>query len=93
MGMFKSKEEKQREKEEKALQLLEQYGLGDMTNPEDLNRIKFICNLKASTDMMSFGASLGGDVKSWAMVDANYNQILVEQNMLIIRMLNELLKK
>lgn len=90
MALFggESKEEKQARKER---ELLEKYGVTDLSDPKDVESVKAIASLMAGNKMISAGAALSGSGIDSAKLD--YLNILMEQNFIIIRQLERLNRK
>lgn len=93
MGLFKSSEQKAEEKEAKIQKTLEFYGLTDITNQKDKETLRNIATTMNATALIEAGALLSSDAKTYANITSSYAYCIVQQNFIIIRMLNELLKK
>ena len=90
MALFggESKEDKQ---ERKAMELLEKYGLQDLSDPRDLANVK-----KISQDLMGNKLIELGNAMSGSGIDSakmSYLSAIVEQNWIIIRQLDKLINK
>lgn len=92
MGLFGgTKETKEEKKERKAQELLEKYGLGNLSH-EYVDSVKNISTELAGTGMIEFGSQLSG-MKSEDTLKVSYLRAIVEQNFIIIRELDEISKK
>lgn len=93
MAFFKSADQKQAEKEQKELEMLEKYGLENLTNPADINSVRKIISELTGTGLMEFGNMLAPNEKDMLRVQMQYQRAIVEQNFLLIRLLSELNSK
>lgn len=93
MAFFKSADQKQAEKEQKELEMLEKYGLENLTNPADVNSVRKIISELTGTGLMEFGNMLAPNEKDMLRVQMQYQRAIVEQNFLLIRLLSELNSK
>ncbi|MEK7059301.1 MAG: hypothetical protein AAB971_00915 [Patescibacteria group bacterium] len=90
MGLFKSKEDKELQQQEKVLKVLEKYGLNlDGYNSKDIQE-KNIENIKRiASDLVGNGMFKTGMALSFAKAEeqakVSYLSALVEQNWVIIR--------
>ncbi|WP_102343745.1 hypothetical protein [Galactobacillus timonensis] len=84
-----SKEDKQARKEQ---ELMEKYGLGDVS-PEYADAVKKIAAELAGTGMMETGMKLSMGAKPEDALPVYYLRAIMEQNFIIIRELDALLKK
>ena len=84
-----TKEEKQARKEQ---ELLEKYGLQELSDPQDVASVRKIAQELTGTGLMETGMALsmgsGAD-----QVKVSYLRALVEQNFIIIRQLDRISKK
>ena len=71
--------------------LLESYGLGNLRYMNDRNdMVAVLKRLKAAT-MMETGSFIGGaSMKDAALLNATYQRMLLQQNIVIIRQLDRL---
>lgn len=92
MALFKSAEEKAAIAAEKEQKALKKYGLESLTDPQDIESVKTIVTELLGTGLMEFGATLGSGSDA-SRVSMYYLRAIVEQNFIIIRQLDRLLKK
>lgn len=86
--------EKQRKQEEKTAAALARYGLDSLTNPKDIESVKKIISSQAGDGFFEFGQLLGGaNEKDYLRQIYYQNQVLVEQNFILIRQLDEIASK
>lgn len=90
MALFggESKEDKQ---ERKVQELLEKYGLQDLSDPRDLASVKNISYTLMGNKMIEMGNVLSGSGVDSAKM--SYLSAIVEQNWIIIRQLDKLINK
>ena len=91
MALFGEKESKEEKKARKAQELLEKYGLQELSDPRDLQSVKDI-----SLTLMGNGFAEVGNILSGSVVDSakmSYLSAIVEQNWIIIRQLDRLNNK
>ena len=90
MALFggESKEDKQ---ERKVQELLEKYGLQDLTDERDLASVKNISYTLMGNKMIEMGNVLSGSGVDSAKM--SYLSAIVEQNWIIIRQLDKLINK
>ena len=93
MAFFKSADQKQAEKEQKELEMLEKYGLENLTNPADIESVRKIISELTGTGLMEFGNMLAPNEKDMLRVQMQYQRAIVEQNFLLIRLFSELNSK
>lgn len=89
--MFGNKESKQEKQDAKLQELMDKYGLGDVS-PEYADAVKKIAAELAGTGMMETGMRLSM-AKAEDALPVYYLRAIMEQNFLIIRQLDALLKK
>lgn len=90
MGLFE-KEPKMDKQQRKAMELLQKYGLQNLTDPNDLASVQKIVNELAGTGMMETGIALGGgSEKDIARVSMQYQRAIVEQNFILIRQMDKI---
>lgn len=89
--MFGNKESKQEKQDAKLQELMDKYGLGDVS-PEYADSVKKIAAELAGTGMMETGMRLSM-AKAEDALPVYYLRAIMEQNFLIIRELDALLKK
>lgn len=90
MALFggESKEDKQ---ERRVQELLEKYGLQDLTDERDLASVKNISYTLMGNKMIEMGNVLSGSGVDSAKM--SYLSAIVEQNWIIIRQLDKLINK
>lgn len=95
MGLFgngnkETKEEKQARKEQ---EMLEKYGLQELSNDDDIASVKKIVSELAGSGLMETGIALGGgNEKDILRVQMNYQRAILEQNFILIRQLDRIIK-
>ena len=92
MGFFKSKEEKQAERESKLNKIMAKYELNDLEDKYK-NAVNNINSELAGTNMMELGNMLSFDEKTASRLNTYYINALIQQNWIIIRQLDEINKK
>lgn len=85
--MFGNSEEK---KAQKAQQLLEKYGLQDLSDPRDLQAVKNISYNLMGNKLIEFGTALQGNGADSAKM--SYLNAIMEQNFIMIRQLDRIAK-
>ena len=86
--------EKQRKQQEKEQALLERFGVDSLRNPKDIQSVKNIAASMAGSSFFEVGAALGGaSEKDWLDRIYHQNKILMEQNFILIRQLDEISSK
>ena len=94
MALFKSAEEKAAIAAEKEQKALKKYGLESLTDPQDIESVKTIVSELLGTGIGELGIALGGgSEKDIARIQMYYQRAILEQNFIIIRQLDRLLKK
>lgn len=91
MALFKSAEDRQAEQERKEYELLEKYGVGGLTDPQDRESVKKIANELAGSGMMEAGLKIGM-AKAEVQLPISYQRAIMEQNFIIIRQLDRIAK-
>ena len=91
MGLFKSAEDKAAERAAKEQALLDKYGLGTLSDPEDLKSVKKIAQELIGTGLQEAGLTLQMS-KSEVMLPIYYQRAIMEQNFIIIRQLDRIAK-
>lgn len=94
----KSKEDKEAERaakeEAKVQKMLAQYGLQELSDPEDINSVRNIVSELAGTGLMELGATLGGGNNGDLLrIQMYYQRAILEQNFIMIRQLDRISKK
>lgn len=92
MALFKTAEEKAAIQAQKEQALLDKFGLGNLSDPEDVKSLQKIASELTGTGMSEFGALLTGNEKEFARLSATYTRAIVEQNFIMIRQLDRLSK-
>lgn len=91
MAFFKSADDKAAEQEQKERELLEKYGMSNLTNPEDLESVKKIAAELVGSGFAELGMRLS--MKSpEVMLPISYQRTIMEQNFIIIRQLDRIAK-
>lgn len=81
--------------EEKVQKLLDRFGVGSLSNPDDVASIRKIAAELSGTGLMELGSSItlgGGSEKDWARLQAYYLRALVGQAFIMIRQLDRIEK-
>ncbi len=92
MALFGGNKETKEEKQARKVQeLLEKYGLQDLSDPRDLESVKRISESLYGNKLIELGTALSGSGEDSAKLA--YLSALVEQNWIIIRQLDQLHKK
>lgn len=86
--MFGSKETKEEKKARKTQELLEKYGVQNLSDPRDIESVKTIANELIGNNLIEFGTALSGSGVDVAKM--TYMRAIVEQNFMIIRQLDKL---
>lgn len=90
MALFGEKESKEEKKARRIQELLDKYGLQDLSDPRDLESVKRISESLLGNKAIELGNLFAGsgadDVKM------SYLSAIVEQNWIIIRLLDKLTK-
>lgn len=90
MGLFKSAEEKAEIQAQKEQKVLEQYGLQNLSDPEDIASVKKIAAELAGSGLSEFGALLSGNDTAMNRAQTQYVRAVMEQNFIIIRQLDRI---
>ncbi len=86
--------EKQRKEEEKIAAALARYGLDGLRNPQDVQSVRNIIAAQAGDGFFEFGQLLGGANEKDFLRQLYYqNKVLMEQNFILIRQLDEISSK
>ena len=86
--------EKQRKEEEKIAAALARYGLDGLRNPQDIQSVRNIIAAQAGDGFFEFGQLLGGANEKDFLRQLYYqNKVLMEQNFILIRQLDEISSK
>lgn len=92
MALFKSQDEKIAEQNQKEFEMLERFGLTGLENPKDIQSVRKIVAELAGTGLMEMGVRLGASEKAALQVQMVYQRAMLEQNFIIIRQLDQLIK-
>ena len=90
MALF-SGETKEEKKERKVQELLEKYGLQNLSDPRDKESVRAISEALLGNKLIEVGTALQGSGADSAKM--SYLRAIVEQNWIIIRLLDELNSK
>ena len=94
MALFGNKEDKEAKAAAKAQEMLAKYGLTELSDPKDVESVQKVVQELAGSNLIEVGAALGGaNEKQLALEQLRYQRVLVEQNFILIRQLDRLLKK
>lgn len=89
MALF-NKESKEDKKAQKMQALMEKYGLENIQDPQTAESLKSIASTMASSSFAMIGAGLTGKADDMAKIDCL--RAIIEQNFIIIRQLDKLVK-
>lgn len=89
--MFGSKETKEEKQLRKEQELLQKYGLQELSDPQDINSVRRIVNELAGMNFIDAGVKLSGSGQDIAKI--SLLRTIVEQNFILIRQLDRLNKK
>lgn len=92
MALFgNNKETKEEKSARKERELLEKYGLENLTDPQDIESVKKIVSELAGTGLMEAGITLGGgNEKDILKTQLYYQRTILEQNFILIRQLDRI---
>lgn len=92
MALFgNNKETKEEKAARKERELLEKYGLENLTDPQDIESVKKIVSELAGTGLMEAGITLGGgNEKDILKTQLYYQRSILEQNFILIRQLDRI---
>jgi hypothetical protein len=90
MGLFGNGETKEQKLERKKQAILDKYGVGDLSDPQDVASVNLIANELVGNNMIELGTALSGNGVDVA--ELSYLRAIVEQNFMIIRQLDRLNK-
>lgn len=93
MALFKSAEEKEALAKQKEYEMMQQYGLQSLTDPDDITSVRKIIQELSGTGMMELGVLLGANEKYALKAQMLYQRALIEQNFIIIRQLDRIASK
>lgn len=89
MALF-NKESKDEKQAQKMQELMQKYGLEDVSDPHTAEALRKIALTMTTSGMMSFSAGLTGKSEDMAKIDCL--RAIIEQNFIIIRQLDKLSK-
>lgn len=92
MGFFDSQETNERKAREKEQKMLEKYGLQGLTDPADVESVKKIVQELVGTGISEAGMKIGLTDPKF-MLPITYQRAIMEQNFIIIRMLDRLIRQ
>lgn len=95
MALFKEKESKEDKQERKELEMIQKYGLEELTDPRDIESVRKIVSELVGTGLMETGMKLAM-ANAGDQLKVSYLRATMEQNFIIIRQpekLNKLLDK
>ncbi len=92
MALFGNAESKEEKAEKKQKEILAKYNLTELNDPADVESVKKIVEELTGRGLMEFGAMLSGSEKDLLKVQMGYQRAMVEQNFIIIRQLDRLIK-
>lgn len=92
MALFgNNKETKEEKVARKEREILEKYGLENLTDPQDIESVKKIVSELAGTGLMEAGITLGGgNEKDILKIQLYYQRAILEQNFILIRQLDRI---
>lgn len=91
MALFKEKESKEEKAERKELEMMQKYGLDELTDPKDKESVKKIVSELVGTGLMETGMKLAM-ANAGDQLKVSYLRATMEQNFIIIRQLERLNK-
>lgn len=92
MALFgNNKETKEEKVARKEREILEKYGLENLTDLQDIESVKKIVSELAGTGLMEAGITLGGgNEKDILKIQLYYQRAILEQNFILIRQLDRI---
>ena len=92
MALFKEKESKEEKAERKELEMMEKYGLDELTDPRDRESVKkIVSELVGGTGLRETGMKLAM-ANAGDQLKVSYLRATMEQNFIIIRQLEKISK-
>lgn len=92
MALFKEKESKEDKQERKELEMIQKYGLDELTDPRDIESVRKIVSELVGTGLMETGMKLAM-ANAGDQLKVSYLRATMEQNFIIIRQLEKLNKQ
>lgn len=92
MGFFDSEETNRKKAAEKEQKMLEKYGLQELSDPRDVESVKKIVQELVGTGISEAGLKIGLTDPKF-MLPITYQRAIMEQNFIIIRMLDKLIRQ
>lgn len=89
MALFKSAEDRADEQVRKEQKMLKQYGVENLSDPEDLASVKKIAAELVGSGMMEAGMKIAL-AKPEVQLPISYQRTIMEQNFIIIRQLDKI---
>lgn len=89
--MFGSKESKEEKAARQEQELLEKYGLQELSDPQDIASVKRIASELVGTNLIETGMKLSGSPADVEKI--TFLRTLIEQNFIIIRQLDRISKR
>jgi hypothetical protein len=90
MALFGNGETKEEKRERKVNDMLQKYGLEDLSDPRDVQAVKNIQLALMGNKMIELGAALAGSGADSAKL--SYLDAIMQQNYIIIRQLDKIAK-
>lgn len=92
MGLFKSAEEKQEQRDAKIQELLDKYGVGDLDDEKSRDMMFRVASGLAGTGMMEAGNFIAPNEKTFWRLQNIYLDTIMQQNFVMIRQLDKIEK-
>ena len=90
MALFGNKDDKEAKQAAKEQAVLDKYGLGSLSDPDDIKSVRSIATELAGTGLTEIGSMLSQNEKAMLQTQMRYQRALVEQNFVIIRQLDRI---
>lgn len=87
-----NKEDKEAKQAAKEQAILDKYGLGTLSDQEDIQSVRTIVTELAGTGLTEIGSMMSQNEKMMLQTQMRYQRALVEQNFVIIRQLDRIAK-
>ena len=88
MALFGNKEGKEEKAARKTAEMLERFGLEELSDERDLSTVKKVAEEMSGNSLIEFGTALSGKAEDVAKM--SYLRAILEQNWIIIRQLDRL---